>query len=116
MIGKEIDDYIKQRVDAFLNKEEEMPEHSYDSVFTDTFSELIDKLIIVHIRYWNIEDDMAQSHSDEELAALRRKSEPLFKQKRPMLVTALDKMILNLLEGSVQYETTNLKKYKGWEK
>ena len=115
MIGNELDKYIKYKVNSFLKGETSDLNNNYDSIFTDTFSELIDKLIIVHIRYWNLEDAMAIAETDEELAKLRRKSESLFKQKRPMLVSALDKLIVGLADGTIEYEPINLKKYKGWE-
>lgn len=117
MIGKELDKYIEHRVNSFLEDNETMKaiENNYDSIYTDTFSELIDKLTIVHIRYWNLEDEMAHAKTDEELARLRRKSEHLFKQKRPMLVAALDKLIIGLVDGTVKYDSVNTKKYKGWE-
>ena len=87
----------------------------YDTVVTDSFGEVIDKLIITHIRYWMIEDLMAVAQSDSELATLRRKSESLFKEKRPMLVTALDKMILDLVRNDSVSVPVNVKQYTGWK-
>lgn len=110
MIGKELDIYIKERVKDYLDKNK-FPE--FDNVQTDTFSEIIDKLIIVHIRYWYLEDAMAIEKDDIKLASLRRKSESLFKQKRPMLVEAIDKMIISIINGN-ECDTSNVKHYKGW--
>jgi hypothetical protein len=87
----------------------------YDSVATDSFGEVIDKLVITHIRYWMIEDLMATTVDDAQLASLRRKSESLFKEKRPMLVTALDKMIFDLVNKNVVAVPENVKQYKGWQ-
>ena len=49
MIGKEFDKYIQQKVKEILDKNK-FPD--YDDVHSDSFSELIDKLIVGHIRLW----------------------------------------------------------------
>jgi urate oxidase len=86
----------------------------FDKIETDTFGEVIDKLLIVHIRYWHLEDQMAAEEDDSRLAALRRKSESLFKEKRPMLVSALDKAIVSRIANGTPEFGDNLKLYKGW--
>lgn len=111
--GKLLDQYVQEKVKELLDKDK-FP--NYDDIYTDTLAETIDKLIIVHIRYWYLEDAMANAKSDTELAALRRKSEILFKEKRPMLVAALDKLLVNMLTGKTKYTPSNLKKYEGWNK
>jgi len=110
-LGEIFDNAIKSRVEEIL-KENKFPE--YDSVYSDTFSELIDKLIIVHIRYWYLEDAMASCKTDEELVKYRKKSESLFKEKRPMLVESLDKLFINLINGKINYQPINTKKYSNW--
>lgn len=112
MIGKEFDQYIQEKVQEILNVTK-FPD--YDDIHTDSFSELIDKLIIVHIRYWYLEDLMAHEKDDIKLAELRRKSESLFKEKRPMLVQAIDKYLVKLLQGKIQSTNENLKLYDGWK-
>jgi spermidine/putrescine-binding protein len=112
MVGRELDDYIKTKVQENLSKSK-FPD--YDDIYTDTFSELIDKLIIVHIRYWYLEDMMAKEKDDMKLSELRRKSESLFKEKRPMLVHAIDKFIIKLVQNKIDYYPSNLKLYDGWE-
>ena len=87
---------------------------NYDKIETDTFAELIDKLLIVHIRYWYLEDMMAVEKNDLRLAALRRKSESLFKEKRPMLVTAIDKGIVSIIKATDPLVQEEIKLYKGW--
>ena len=112
MIGKLLDEEIKERVEKILQNNK-FPE--YDEVYTDTFSELIDKLIITHIRYWYLEDAMSSAKNDKELVEYRKKSESLFKEKRPMLVKALDKMIYQILTEKIKYTPSNVKKYENWE-
>jgi N-acylneuraminate cytidylyltransferase len=86
----------------------------YDEIHTDTLAELIDRLIIVHIRYWYLEDAMSDAKGVEELAALRLKSEVLFKEKRPMLIKMFDKIMVKILKGEIVYDPINLKHYKNW--
>lgn len=110
-VGKIIDKYVEKKVNKLLN-ESKFPD--YDNIVTDTFSELIDKLCIVHIRYWYLEDAMASSTNDEELVTLRKKSESLFKEKRPMLVHGLDKYITLLVNKQINSDPINYKHYKNW--
>lgn len=112
IIGNNLDDFIRNKINNILNITK-FPE--YDNIYTDSFSELIDKLCILHIRYWYLEDAMAIEKDDIKLAELRRKSESLFKEKRPMLVAAIDKLILKILKGEINYSVNNVKNYKGWE-
>lgn len=111
MIGEEIDKYIHEKTKEILNKNK-FPE--YDDVHSDSFSELIDKLIIVHIRLWYLEDSMSEENDPEVLFALKKKADITFKQKRPMLVRAIDKTIINMCNGSFQQEIVNPKLYKGF--
>ena len=113
-IGSTIDDYMRSVIKETLDKDK-FPE--YDNIYTDTFSELIDKLSIVHVRYWYLEDAMSaatKSGNDEELVLLRKKSESLFKEKRPMLVAGLDKLIAKMISGEIKYTAISTKQYKGW--
>ena len=88
---------------------------NFDKIETDSFGELIDKLLIVHIRYWHLEDQMSAEKDDMKLAKLRRKSESLFKEKRPMLVAALDKAIVSRIKNQSLDFGESLKLYKGWD-
>jgi len=112
MVAKDFDEHILNKVKELLDKNK-FPD--YDDICTDTFSELIDKLIIVHIRYWYLEDAMASAKNDEELLHYRKKSESLFKEKRPMLVKGLDKIITNMITGKYKATGENTKMYKGWD-
>lgn len=110
-VGNIIDTYIENKVNLLLNKGK-FPD--YDNIVTDTFSELIDKLCIVHIRYWYLEDAMASTENDNELVTLRKKSESLFKEKRPMLVHGIDKYISLLINQKINSDPMNYKHYKNW--
>lgn len=112
MIGKEIDIYISNKIIEILN-ENKFPE--YDEIHSDTFSELIDKLIVVHIRLWYLEDSMSMETNADTIASLKKKADITFKQKRPMLVNAIDKTIINMCNGKFNPESSNPKLYKGFE-
>lgn len=111
-IGNLFDKKIYESVQTLLNKNK-FPD--YDNICTDSFAELIDKLCITHIRYWYLEDAMASCKTDEELLVLRKKSESLFKEKRPMLVDGIDKFLNLLIQGKIKLNPLNVKHYKGWK-
>ena len=107
-----IDEYVKNKVNEYLS--EGYPGKEYDNVYSDTFSELIDKLIIVHIRYWMLEDEMGSDKGNTlRIGKLKQKADNLFKEKRPMLIEALDKMVYKIAKGEVDYTPSNNKLYKG---
>ena len=112
MVGKELDKYIQNKVKEILdvNKFTE-----YDDVHSDSFSELIDKLIVVHTRLWYLEDAMSIEESPEDMVNLKRKADITFKQKRPMLVKAIDKTIINMCNGKFKPESENPKLYNGFK-
>ena len=90
MIGEELDKYIQNRVKEVLDNSK-FPE--YDDIHSDSFSELIDKLIIVHIRLWYLEDVMSVEKDADKMMLLKKKADITFKEKRPMLVRSIDKII-----------------------
>tara|TARA_R110000824_G_scaffold74599_8_gene189568 strand:+ start:3896 stop:4246 length:351 start_codon:yes stop_codon:yes gene_type:complete len=112
MIGTELDKYIQQKVKEVLDNDK-FPE--YDNIHSDTFSELIDKLIIVHIRLWYLEDATNAESNPNKIAELKRKADITFKEKRPMLVKAIDKTITNMCNGKFSPTVENIKAYSGYE-
>lgn len=46
---------------------------------------------------------------------LKRKADITFKEKRPMLVKAIDKNIINMCKGKFNPESVNPKIYKGFD-
>jgi len=113
MIGKKLDKYIEEKVAEVLNKTK-FPE--YDNIHSDSFSELIDKLIIVHTRLWYLEDALNVETDPHKIAELKRKADVTFKEKRPMLVKAIDKTITNMCNGKYNPTVENIKAYKGYKK
>ena len=113
MIGKKIDEYISEKVREILN-ETKFPE--YDNIHSDSFSELIDKLCITHIRLWYLEDATCVETDPKKIAELKRKADITFKEKRPMLVKSIDKIIVNMCTGRYTPTVENTKVYKGYKK
>ena len=112
-MGVKIDKYIEEKVKQILD-ETKFPE--YDDIHSDTFSELIDKLIVTHIRLWYLEDATNAETDPVKIAEFKRKADITFKEKRPMLVKSLDKIIVNMCNGKFKPTVENPKLYKNYEK
>lgn len=72
----------------------------------DTVGSLIDKLSIVNIRIWMLEDVKRMSKSNEIVADATRKTNVL-NQQRVDLIQEVDELVLGLVDGS-----TSMKLYK----
>jgi hypothetical protein len=112
MIGEELDAYIREKVKETLDNNK-FPE--YDDIHSDLFSELIDKLVIVHIRLWYLEDALTVETDPDKFMALKKKADVTFKEKRPMLVKAIDKTITNMCNGKFNPTVESPKFYKGFK-
>lgn len=84
-----------------------------DYAASDSFGEVLEKLAILHIRTWHLEDAMQSAQSDEELADLKRKVDICFKVKRPKLVAALNAMIDDAIVRNKSLREESVKLYKG---
>jgi 2-phosphoglycerate kinase len=114
MIGEKIEDIIKQTVTETLNKSRQV-ELPPDIIETDNLGEVIEKLAILHIRMWYLEDAIADNYNDDsKVAELKRKIDICFKQKRPALVSAINKMVdKSIVDGKSLIEDS-VKLYKGF--
>lgn len=108
MVGEKIEEIIKNKVAEVLSKRE-VPD-IIDLIQTDNIGEVIEKLAILHIRMWMLEDKAALATEATEIADLKRKIDICFKNKRPKFVQATNLMIENavrtgqsLIEDSVKY-------------
>ena len=110
--GKLFDESIKDTVNKVLIKGE-LP----DIVFaeTDNLGEVVEKLCILHIRTWMLEDAAQEATTDEELGALKRKIDICFKQKRPKLVQAVNMLVDNSIRNNKSLREDSVKLYKGVE-
>jgi hypothetical protein len=77
--------------------------------------EVIEKLVILHIRTWFLEDMAGIAKSDSELADIKRKVDICFKQKRPMYVQAINKMIDSAIQDGRSLREDSVKLYKNFD-
>jgi len=90
-----------------------LPELPADLNYTDTLAEVIEKLCILHIRTWFLEDMAGIAKSDTELAAIKRKIDICFKQKRPAYIQAINRMIDQCIKTEKSLVEDSVKVYKG---
>ena len=107
-----IEDLIKDRINEVLS-EGLLPDVEY--IQTDNIGEVIEKLAILHVRMWMLEDMIQAAQTDEEIAMLKRKIDICFKQKRPSLVQAVNLMLDNAITTGKSLREDSVKLYKGVE-
>jgi hypothetical protein len=111
-IGQEIEDLIKSITKETLDKRI-VPDVPGDIIQTDSLGEVIEKLVILHIRMWMIEDQLGLAKTDEEIASLKKKTDVCFKIKRPKLVEAINRMVDVCIKTQSSMEEPSVKLYKG---
>lgn len=109
-LGKTIEDIIKDTVHKVLEKKE-LPDSEY--IATDNLGEVIEKLAIIHIRMWMLEDAIQAATSDTEIAELKRKCDICFKVKRPRFVQAINKIVDDAIIYNKSIREDSVKLYKG---
>ena len=107
--GEVIETCIKETVNEVLSRGG-LPDVEY--VETDNLGEVVEKLSILHIRMWMLEDLINASTTDEELANLKRKIDICFKIKRPRLVQALNLLVDNSIAYNKSLREDSVKVYK----
>ena len=80
---------------------------------TDNLGEVVEKLCILHIRTWMLEDAAQEATTDEELGSLKRKIDICFKQKRPRLVQAINRQVSDAIVNNTSLVEDSVKLYKG---
>lgn len=83
--------------------------------FGDSFAELIDKFIVLHIRTWKLEDAIGEAKTDEEVAKLKRKLDYCFKNRRPKLTKAINSFLDVYIDKNHArpFTEVNVKLYSG---
>jgi hypothetical protein len=107
-LGMIIEDCIRETVSEVLFNRE-VPDCEY--IETDNLGEVIEKLAILHIRMWMLEDLINASTSDRELADLKRKIDICFKVKRPRLVQAINLLVDNAIINNKSLREDSVKIY-----
>lgn len=110
--GEVIETCIKETVNEVLSRRE-LPDIEY--IETDNLGEVVEKLAILHVRMWMLEDMINASTTDEELADLKRKIDICFKIKRPRLVQALNLLVDNAIAKNKSLREDSVKVYKSVE-
>lgn len=110
-IATTIEDTLKNKVHEIL-KNGEMPELSDKLIATDNIGEILEKLCILHIRMWFLEDRIAAATTDQEVADLKRKIDICFKQKRPQYIQAINRMIDSAISNERSLVEDSVKIYK----
>ena len=108
--GDVIDAAIKNTVNDVLVKGE-LPDIIFSE--TDNLGEVVEKLCILHIRTWMLEDAAQEATTDKELGALKRKIDICFKQKRPRLVQAINRQVSDAIINKTSLIEDSVKLYKG---
>jgi len=111
MVGQKIEECIKEQVNNVLQNKS-IPEIQ-DLVYTDNIGEVIEKLVILHIRMWMLEDKCALSKLDSEIANIKRKIDICFKQKRPKFVQAINIMLDDAIKNNKSLLEESVKLYEG---
>jgi hypothetical protein len=112
MLGEKIEEVIKETVNTVLQKGKR-PNLPNDIIETDNLGEVIEKLVILHIRTWMLEDAIGISKTDSEIADLKRKVDICFKQKRPKYVEGINRMVSNAIIQGKSLQEDSVKLYKG---
>jgi len=113
--AESLEKVIKIHVEELL-KNKQRPDLPRDLIETDNIGEVIEKLIIIHIRMWMLEDAAGIAQTDEEIANLKRKIDICFKQKRPKYVEAINRMIDNAVLSGKSLIEDSVKHYSGHTK
>lgn len=109
-IGNIFDQSIEHTVNEILSKRE-LPDVEY--IETDNLGEVVEKLSILHIRTWMLEDAIQEAKTDAEIADLKRKIDICFKVKRPRLVQAINLLVDNAIANNKSLREDSVKLYKG---
>jgi hypothetical protein len=109
--GDALNTFIEYWVQQTLTEKTkiEVPEY----VATDSIGEIIEKLVILHIRTWMLEDAIHFAKTDAEIADLKRKIDICFKVKRPKLVAAINRMMEDAVVNRRSLHEDSVKHYKG---
>jgi hypothetical protein len=113
IVSEMLDMILKEHVYDILSRTSLNFNAPPDYAASDSFGEVLEKLAILHIRTWHLEDAMQAAKSDEELADLKRKVDICFKVKRPKLVAALNAMIDDAIVHNKSLREESVKLYKG---
>jgi hypothetical protein len=108
--GTLLESCLQETIKTFLSKRE-IPDVEY--IATDNLGEVVEKLAILHIRTWMLEDAIQEATTDEEIAQLKKKIDICFKVKRPKLVQAINLLVEDSIVNGTPIREDSVKLYKG---
>jgi len=112
MIAEKIEELIKNQVKRTMQNVTSITGENY--IATDSLGEVIEKLAILHIRTWMLEDAIQEAKNDKEIATLKKKIDICFKIKRPKYVAAINGMVQNAINNEKEsLSEDSVKLYKG---
>ena len=119
MIAEKLEEIIKSQTNRTLTELEQNPTNRTADlpqyIETDSLGETVEKLAILHIRTWMLEDAIQAANDDKEIADLKRKIDICFKIKRPKYVAAINAMIDSAIKEGRTLREDSVKLYKGLE-
>lgn len=85
--------------------------------FSESFAEILDRFVVLHIRMWKLEDEIAIVKTDKEIADLKRKIDYCFKDRRPKLIKAINFFLDAYIDKTQQkkFYEPDIKLYKGFK-
>lgn len=85
--------------------------------FSETFAEILDRFIVLHIRMWKLEDAAGSVKTDQELADIKRKVDYCFKDRRPKLIKAINSFLDIYINKNYakKFSEENVKLYTGFK-
>lgn len=105
---------INKRINEIAENPGVIPD-DVEYVYTDNLGEIVEKLTILHIRTWMLEDAIQAAQTPEEIATLKKKIDICFKIKRPNLVQALNRTVDDAIKNGRSLVEDSVKLYKGIE-
>lgn len=85
--------------------------------FSESFAEMLDRFVVLHIRMWKLEDAIVNAKNDQEIADLKKKIDFCFKEKRPKLTKAINFFLDCYVDKTrtKKFSEENIKFYNGYK-
>lgn len=96
------------------NKFEKEP-LTIDIEFSDNLAEMLEKLVILHIRLWKLEDEVAlNKHDPASVAEIKHKIDFICRIKRPKLLKAVNSLLDVYVTQNRPFTEEDIKHYRGY--
>jgi hypothetical protein len=107
-------DLILQEIAQRFYKE---PLSDLDLEFSDNFAEMLEKLIILHIRLWKMEDEVSATSDAYKIKKIKRKIDFICRIKRPKLLKAINVYLDAHIDKNhhKQISEEDIKFYEGYQ-